>query len=205
MAGPEVGRSTAMPVEVLIADTQVIRRQALATLLEACPLIRRVHAVPGLDDLLVAVRCERPNIVLIDPALFLPLRPMVDALLRIDPTARLVLYPAIGDEPADHHRVVPLGAGASANELVAAVLGPSPAGAREAEERVVLTPREREVMSLARHGYTVEQTAALAFMSVGTVKTHLSHAYAKLNTHNRASAVAECVRLGLLGEEGRVK
>lgn len=199
MAGPEMGRPTAMPVEVLIADPQVIRRQALATLLEACPLIRSVHAVPGLDDLLVAVRCDLPNIVVIDPALSVPLDPIIDALLHIDPTARLVLYPAMGHEPADRRCVVRLRAGASANELVAAVLGLSPAGVRGGEERVLLTPREREVMSLARHGYTVEEIAARAFMSVGTVKTHLSHAYAKLDAHNRASAVAECVRLGLLG------
>jgi DNA-binding CsgD family transcriptional regulator len=48
-----------------------------------------------------------------------------------------------------------------------------------------LTPTEREVAQLAIEGCTNPQIAAQLFMSRGTVKTHLSHIYAKLSVTNR--------------------
>ncbi len=43
-----------------------------------------------------------------------------------------------------------------------------------------LTQRELDVVKLVREGYTNQQIAGSLFVSVHTVETHLSHAYAKL-------------------------
>jgi DNA-binding CsgD family transcriptional regulator len=61
-----------------------------------------------------------------------------------------------------------------------------------------LTPREIEVLELAAGGLAPAELAAELYVSVNTVKSHLAHAYAKLDAHNRAEAIARAVKLGLL-------
>ena len=57
-----------------------------------------------------------------------------------------------------------------------------------------LTPTEREVVDLVAEGLTNPQIAARMFVARGTVKTHLSHIYAKLDLRNRSELAAEAVR-----------
>ena len=45
-------------------------------------------------------------------------------------------------------------------------------------------------MSLAGDGLTTPEIGARLFMSRGTVKTHLSHVYAKLDVSNRTELAA---------------
>jgi predicted ATPase/DNA-binding CsgD family transcriptional regulator len=49
-----------------------------------------------------------------------------------------------------------------------------------------LTPTELQVVNLASQGLTNPEIAAQMFVSRGTVKTHLSHVYAKLGVRNRS-------------------
>jgi len=49
-----------------------------------------------------------------------------------------------------------------------------------------LTPAERQVVGLAAQGLTNRQIGDRLFISSGTAKVHLAHAYAKLDVHNRA-------------------
>lgn len=53
-----------------------------------------------------------------------------------------------------------------------------------------LTPTEREVVEMAASGATNPEIAIRLLMSRGTVKTHLSHAYAKLGVSNRTELAA---------------
>jgi DNA-binding NarL/FixJ family response regulator len=62
----------------------------------------------------------------------------------------------------------------------------------------VLSHRELEVLKLVAAGKTNRQAAAGLFISEATVKTHLLNIYAKLGTPDRASAVAEAFKRGLL-------
>lgn len=62
---------------------------------------------------------------------------------------------------------------------------------------VVLTAREREIMSHVATGATNSQIARCLVISEGTVKSHLKHIAKKLNTSSRAAAVA--VYSGLVG------
>lgn len=59
-----------------------------------------------------------------------------------------------------------------------------------------LTPTEHQVVRLAARGLTNPQIGAQLFMSLGTVKTHLGHVFAKLGVSTRAELVAEAVRRG---------
>jgi predicted ATPase/DNA-binding CsgD family transcriptional regulator len=53
-----------------------------------------------------------------------------------------------------------------------------------------LTPTERSVVALAAEGLSNPQIGARLFMSRSTVKTHLSHVYAKLGVTNRTELAA---------------
>jgi DNA-binding CsgD family transcriptional regulator len=62
----------------------------------------------------------------------------------------------------------------------------------------LITPREREVLQLAANGGSTRQIAETLFLSPGTVKTHFENVYKKLKVCDRASAVAEGFRRGLV-------
>jgi two-component system, NarL family, nitrate/nitrite response regulator NarL len=69
---------------------------------------------------------------------------------------------------------------------------------RRDEERPILTSREREILELTANGRSAPQIAGELYLSTATVKTHLQHLYEKLGVSDRAAAVAEAMRRGLL-------
>ncbi|MEU0255339.1 response regulator transcription factor [Streptomyces sp. NPDC006184] len=62
-----------------------------------------------------------------------------------------------------------------------------------------LSAREREVLALVARGTSNREIARELFISEATVKTHLTHLYAKLGVNDRAAAVAVGYDRGLLG------
>ncbi|MFF9479080.1 response regulator [Streptomyces sp. NPDC014733] len=81
---------------------------------------------------------------------------------------------------------------AVASRLVTAVRSPAPADA-------TLSAREREVLALVAKGTSNREIARVLFISEATVKTHLTHIYAKLDAKDRAAAVANAYDRGILG------
>jgi two-component system nitrate/nitrite response regulator NarL len=69
---------------------------------------------------------------------------------------------------------------------------------RSAEDRPLLTQREQEVLGLVADGCSAPAMATQLHVSQGTVKSHLQHLYQKLGVSDRAAAVAEAMRRGLL-------
>jgi PAS domain S-box-containing protein len=61
-----------------------------------------------------------------------------------------------------------------------------------------LTPRELQVLQLSANRRARRQIAEDIEVSEATVKTHLEHIYHKLGVSDRASAVAEAIRQGLI-------
>ena len=57
-----------------------------------------------------------------------------------------------------------------------------------------LTPAERELVRLVAQGRTNAEIGAQLFISVNTVKKHLSHVYAKVDVDGRAALAAEVAR-----------
>ncbi|MFC7907532.1 response regulator [Streptomyces nigra] len=82
---------------------------------------------------------------------------------------------------------------AVASRLVSAVRTPR----RERDEP--LSAREREVLALVARGTSNREIARELFISEATVKTHLTHLYAKLGVNDRAAAVATAYERGILG------
>ncbi|MFB8087666.1 response regulator [Streptomyces sp. NPDC055992] len=82
---------------------------------------------------------------------------------------------------------------AVASRLVSAVRAPA-AGGNE-----TLSAREREVLTLVARGTSNREIAAGLFISEATVKTHLTHLFAKLGVKDRAAAVAAGYDRGILG------
>ncbi|HVM04173.1 MAG TPA: LuxR C-terminal-related transcriptional regulator [Acidimicrobiales bacterium] len=60
-----------------------------------------------------------------------------------------------------------------------------------------LTPVERDVVRLVAEGHTNAEIGERLFMSVNTVKKHLSHVYAKVEVDGRAELAAQVARRGL--------
>jgi DNA-binding NarL/FixJ family response regulator len=82
---------------------------------------------------------------------------------------------------------------AVASRLVSAVRTPAGAG------NDALSAREREVLGLVAKGTSNREIARVLFISEATVKTHLTHLYAKLGVKDRAAAVAVAYDRGILG------
>jgi two-component system nitrate/nitrite response regulator NarL len=61
-----------------------------------------------------------------------------------------------------------------------------------------MSARERETLALIAEGLSAPAIARALHLSPATVKTHLQHIYEKLGVSERAAAVAEAMRRGLL-------
>ncbi len=70
--------------------------------------------------------------------------------------------------------------------------------ARGHADRPVLTPREREILGYVAEGRGAPEIAKLLHLSTATIKSHLQSIYEKLEVSERAAAVAEAMRRGLL-------
>ncbi|MFF3605682.1 response regulator [Streptomyces sp. NPDC002463] len=79
-----------------------------------------------------------------------------------------------------------------ASRLVTAVRAPAAAD-------TALSAREGEILALVAKGTANRAIAAELFISEATVKTHLTHIYAKLGVKDRAAAVATGYDRGILG------
>jgi DNA-binding CsgD family transcriptional regulator len=66
-------------------------------------------------------------------------------------------------------------------------------GARSVTGGDLVTPRERDVLSLAATGMTTHEIAVALALSDLTVNTHVRNAIRKLGAHNRTHAVALAV------------
>ena len=61
-----------------------------------------------------------------------------------------------------------------------------------------LTDRERQVLKSSPTARASPQIASELYLGVTTVKTHVQHLYEKLGVSDRAAAVAEAMRRGLI-------
>lgn len=208
------------PVRVVIADDHTLVRQSLIKLVEAEPGFEVIGDVDRGDAVVDAVTRGVPDIVLLDISM-----PNLDGievaseLRRSSPEAR-ILFLTAHDDDATVRRAVGIGADgyvsktASTGELLQALrtvaaggsfLSPSiarrvmeMASGREDEPARSLTEREMEILRLIATGMRPTDVAERLFLSVKTVKNHLTSIYAKLGVQTAAQAVAEAYRLGLV-------
>jgi DNA-binding NarL/FixJ family response regulator len=219
MTGGADAGAAAAPIRLLIVDDHPIVRDGLRAAFEDDP----AFAVAGqAGDGAEAVRLAADldvDVVLMD--LRMPKMGGVEAirLLRERRPGVRVLVLTTFDSDADVLPAVEAGAtgyllkDAPRDELLRAVraahqgqavLAPSVAqkllGRMRAPEPAEqpLTDRELKVLRLVAVGTTNREAARQLFISEATVKTHLLHVYAKLGARDRAAAVAEAYKRGLL-------
>ncbi|GAY09011.1 DNA-binding response regulator, LuxR family [Pseudonocardia sp. N23] len=172
-------------------------RQALDAIREHSPDVALVdYEMPDIDGLGVvraAVRDGLPTRVLLLSAhtdsavVFQALQEGAAGYLAKDST-RAEIVEAVLDV-AKGKTVVP-------PELAAGLAGEIRMRARSTGP--ALSEREREVLQAFARGASVPQVAGELFIGVSTVKTHVQRLYEKLGVSDRAAAVAEGMRRGLV-------
>jgi two-component system nitrate/nitrite response regulator NarL len=161
-----------------------------------------------------------PDVAVLDPTTpRLDARRLLALITRHGLATRVIVF-AERERPGDAYRALALGAAgclskrASKEQLADAihrvtrgetVIAPELQGdlatdirIRETEERPALSPRERQVLELAADGLTMSEMSARLNVSTATVKTHMLHLYEKLGVSERAAAVAQAMRRGIL-------
>jgi DNA-binding NarL/FixJ family response regulator len=203
----------AVSLRLLIADDHAVVRAGLRALLDGEPGLD-VIAEAGSGEEAVRLAIElAPDVVLMDLR-FADGIDGVEALRRLTGTAVVMLTSYAGH--ADVVRALEAGArgyvlkAGPPEALFQAVREAAGGGIGLAQEvvgalvgRVVspppeLTEREREVVRLMADGHSNRSIAESLFLSEATIKTHLVRIYRKLGVDNRAAAVSEAVRRGLL-------
>ncbi|MER8047975.1 response regulator transcription factor [Streptomyces sp. NPDC094032] len=206
-------------ITLLLVDDHPVVRDGLRGMFETDPGFRVLgEAADGVEGVALALRLD-PDVVLMD--LRMPGGGGVDAigeLTRRGARARILVLTTY-DTDTDTLPAIEAGAtgyllkDAPREELFAAVRAAaegrtvlSPAVASRLVTRVrtpaapeSLSAREREVLELVAKGTSNREIAAELFISEATVKTHLTHIYAKLGAKDRAAAVAVAYQRGILG------
>ncbi|GAA1665785.1 response regulator transcription factor [Nonomuraea sp. NPDC048882] len=202
-----------MALRLLIADDHPIVRDGLRAAFDGEPGLEVVGEAADGDEAVRLAAELAPDVVLMD--LRMPGLDGLSAIRRLSGTGPRILVLTTFD--GDVLPALEAGAGgyllkdAPKEELVRAVhathrgetvLAPAVAG-RLADHlrrpaRGQLSKRELEVLSLVAGGATNKEAAAGLLISEASVKTHLLHIYAKLDVRDRAAAVGEAYRRGLL-------
>ena len=191
-------------IRVLLADDENLIRTALAALLALEDDLEVVAQAASGAEALAMARAHAPEVAVLD--LQMPDRDGISVaaeLARTAPGCAVVIVTGHG-RPGHLKRALSVGVrGFLPKTVNAAVLGdvvravhrggryvdPELAAEAISAGNSPLTPREADVLELAAGGAPVEEIAARAHLSSGTVRNHLSAAAAKLGAANRHAAV----------------
>jgi two-component system, NarL family, nitrate/nitrite response regulator NarL len=207
-------------IRVLVADDHPLYREAVVRAVRARPEFDLIAQAEDGREALGVIRDDRPDIAVLDVEMpSLGGVEVVQAVNRDALATRIVLLSAHLESDTVYAAVQ---AGVSAylskawpaericdalvavargdiilpNEIqagLAAAIRSNAAGAR-----LHLTPREQDVLARLAEGKSSPRIAAELHVSPATVKTHLKTLYEKLGVSDRAAAVAEAMRRGLI-------
>ncbi|ASW52463.2 response regulator transcription factor [Streptococcus suis] len=208
-------------IRVMLVDDHEMVRLGLKSYLNLQPDVEVVAEASDGEEGLAKALEVKPDVIVMD--LVMPKMTGVEAtlaLLKEWPQAQIVILTSY----LDNEKIYPvLEAGArgymlktsSADEILAAIrkvaLGEY-AIETEVEKKVEhhkrhpdlhddLTAREREILTLLAKGYDNQRIADESFISLKTVKTHVSNILSKLAVSDRTQAVVYAFQHGLVAQE----
>lgn len=210
-----------MKTRVMLVDDHEMVRLGLKSFLNLQPDVEVIaEANDGQEGLELALK-EKPDVIVMD--LVMPKMTGVEATLAILeewPEAKIVILTSY----LDNEKIYPvLNAGArgymlktsSADEILGAIRKVAKgelAIEMEVEKKVEhnrkhpalhedLTARERDILALLAKGYDNQRIADESFISLKTVKTHVSNILSKLAVNDRTQAVVYAFQHGLVEQE----
>lgn len=218
-------RESASPIRVVVADDQELVRYGLSSMLSRNPAIDVVGEATDGEEAVEAVVSLRPDVVLMD--IHMPVLDGLSATARIAevaPATKVVIVTTFDDQDylmsaitngavgfllkdaGSRQLYDAVEAAASGEALVSPSLtirllqtlrarrNPSP-------RELPLSVRERDVVTSVAHGSTNVEIAAGLFISLSTVKAHLTNIQAKLGLRNRVEIARWAWRHGLIDDD----
>jgi two-component system nitrate/nitrite response regulator NarL len=208
-------------VRVFIADDHPVYREGVVRVLAPYPEFELVGQAATGREALAEIRALTPDVALVDLRL-----PDIDAIQIVESLERealptKVVVVSAYEDSATVYRAISSGARAylpkvcSVETLAGAIravargesvippslqsgLASELRARRDRADEPVLTTRELEIIRLAADGLSTPEIAERLVVSTTTVKTHLQHIYEKLEVSDRAAAVAQALRRGLV-------
>ena len=203
---------------VVVVEDHTLVRQSLVKTINAEDGFEVVAEAGRGDEGLALIAKNTPDVVLLDITMPGGNGLEVAAQMRNAAPNSRFLFLTMHDDDASISKAIALGADgyvlktASTDELLTALHAIaeggsylSPAVARRVIDlaggkspSANLTDRELEILRLLASGARPGQVAEKLFVSIKTVKNHLTSVYAKLGVQTGAQAVAEAYRRGLV-------
>jgi two-component system nitrate/nitrite response regulator NarL len=205
-------------VRVLIADDHPVYLDGIASAVTATDDLELVASCGDGERALAGIRRLAPDVAVLDMRMpGLSGAEVLEALGRERLSTRVLVLSAFADSPEAYESLEAGAAGYLAKDeprtricdAIRAIAGGRTVIGDSAQTRfaaelrrrrftVGLTEREREVLGLLADGLSAPQIADRLMIGTATVKTHLQHLYDKLGVTDRAAAVAEGMRRGVL-------
>ena len=217
-SGRATGTRTA--ARVVVVDDHPFFRDGLARGLRQSGYLEVVGEAGTGREGLELIRSTRPDVAVLDYQMpDLDGLDVVHALVRDGLRTRTLILSALTDSAIVFRALQEgvngyLSKDARRAEIVAAVLKVAQGGTvvppelaagladqirlRARSEAPVLSEREQQVLQGFARGLSIPAIAAELFLGASTVKTHTQRLYEKLGVSDRAAAVAEGMRRGLL-------
>ncbi|GAA0491098.1 response regulator transcription factor [Streptomyces sp. NPDC046215] len=207
-------------VTVVVADDHPVFREGITRGLQQSGRITVVAEAEDGEAALAAIREHRPDVALIDYRIpELDGIGVIHAVVRDRLPTRTLLLSATTDSAVVYKAIEEGASGylakdAKRSDIVHAVLKVASGRQVVAEDltgglveeirmradrgSVILSEREQQVLRGFAKGQSIPQLAAELYLGASTVKTHAQRLYEKLGVSDRAAAVAEGMRHGLL-------
>ena len=207
-------------ISVLVADDHPVYREGIVRAVRERPELELVGEVASGREALAAIQALAPAVAVLDMKMpDLDGRQVLTAIKRDGLATKVVfvsayldsevVYAAIGGGARGY-----LSKDATRQQICDAIAAVARGGTvfaaevqtglaheiqlRSTDDTILLTPREREILALTAQGFLAPEIGRRLFLSPATVKTHLQRLYGKLGVSDRAAAVAEAMRRGLL-------